>query len=489
MQFGRSYEEFEVGATYKHWPGKTVTEYDDHLFCLLTMNHHPLHLDAHYAGETTQFGQNVVVGNYVYSILLGMSVPDVSGKAIANLEVESLRHVAPTFHGDTLYGETTVLDKWESTSKDDRGVVHVETIGYNQDGTVVCIFRRKVMVPKESYLTRAWRRAARAARRRCPTATGPARHPRRPDGSRPPAPLRWPRGDRPAHPLHGERRHRGPRRGRRAGGSCGPRRRSPSPTTTRRWAGRRRADAARAHGITLVPGIEVSCSRRWQSIHLLAYLPDPGDPELVAELERARESRDTRLDRMVAMMAADGIPVTLESVRAQVEDGATAGRPHIADALVAAGVVAHRDEAFARWLGNDSPYYVAALRARPGAGGRAGPGRRGSARHRAPVVGDAGPGGLRPRSSRSWPTPGWPASRCTTATTTRMPCATSPTLARALGLLVTGSSDYHGEGKLNRLGREHDDPGDAGGHRGAGDRLRGGASVSWFDVSLFTFGG
>ena len=152
MQFGRSYEEFEVGATYKHWPGKTVTEYDDHLFCLLTMNHHPLHLDANYAEETTQFGKNVVVGNYVYSILLGMSVPDISGKAIANLEIESLRHVAPTFHGDTLYGETTVLDKWESKSKDDRGVVHVETIGYNQDGKVVCIFRRKVMVPKDSYL-------------------------------------------------------------------------------------------------------------------------------------------------------------------------------------------------------------------------------------------------------------------------------------------------------------------------------------------------
>ena len=127
MQFGRSYEEFEVGAVYKHWPGKTVTEYDDHLFCLLTMNHHPLHLDAHYAEGSTQFGRNVVVGNYVYSLLLGMSVPDVSGKAIANLEIESLRHVAPTFHGDTLYGETTVLDKWESTSKDDRGVVHVET--------------------------------------------------------------------------------------------------------------------------------------------------------------------------------------------------------------------------------------------------------------------------------------------------------------------------------------------------------------------------
>ena len=93
MQFGRYYEEFEVGAVYKHWPGKTVTEYDDHLFCLITMNHHPLHLDSHYAAETTDSGENVVVGNYVYSLLLGMSVPDVSGKAIANLEVESLRRV------------------------------------------------------------------------------------------------------------------------------------------------------------------------------------------------------------------------------------------------------------------------------------------------------------------------------------------------------------------------------------------------------------
>ena len=108
MQFGRTYEEFEVGAVYKHWPGKTVTEAEDHLFCLITMNHHPLHIDAHYATGSTQFGRNVVVGNLIYSLLLGMSVPDVSGKAIANLEIESLRHVAPTFHGDTIYGETTV---------------------------------------------------------------------------------------------------------------------------------------------------------------------------------------------------------------------------------------------------------------------------------------------------------------------------------------------------------------------------------------------
>ncbi len=151
MQFGRSYEQFEVGAVYKHWPGKTVTEYDDHLFCLLTMNHHPLHLDAHYAGQATEFGRNVVVGNYVYSLLLGMSVPDVSGQAIANLEVESLRHVAPTFHGDTIYGETTVLDK-RLTSRGDRGVVAVETRGYKQDGMLVCVFRRKVMVPTDAYV-------------------------------------------------------------------------------------------------------------------------------------------------------------------------------------------------------------------------------------------------------------------------------------------------------------------------------------------------
>jgi acyl dehydratase len=151
MQFGRYFEDFEVGAVYRHWPGKTVTESDDHLFCLITMNHHPLHLDAHYAETSTQFGKNVVVGNLIYSLLLGMSVADVSGRAIANLEVESLRHVAPTFHGDTIYGETTVLDKKESGSKPDRGVVTVETRGYKQDGTMVCIFRRRVMVPKKEF--------------------------------------------------------------------------------------------------------------------------------------------------------------------------------------------------------------------------------------------------------------------------------------------------------------------------------------------------
>jgi acyl dehydratase len=146
--FGRYLEDFVVGDVYQHWPGKTITEYDDHLFCLITMNHHPLHLDAWYAEHETQFGKNVVVGNLVYSLVLGMSVPDVSGAAIANLEVEELKHARPTFHGDTIYAETRVLDVKESASKPDRGVVTVETRGFNQRGEEVCSFRRKVLVPR-----------------------------------------------------------------------------------------------------------------------------------------------------------------------------------------------------------------------------------------------------------------------------------------------------------------------------------------------------
>src|SRR5258707_5490112 len=104
--YGRYLEEFEVGAVYRHWPAKTITEADDHLFCMITMNHHPLHIDAHYAETSTHFKRNVVVGNLVYSLALGMSVADVSGKAIANLEVEQLKHENPTFHGDTIYAES-----------------------------------------------------------------------------------------------------------------------------------------------------------------------------------------------------------------------------------------------------------------------------------------------------------------------------------------------------------------------------------------------
>lgn len=142
--FGRTFEDFELGDVYRHWPGKTITEYDDHLFCMITMNHHPLHTNAWF-GETSVQGRNVVVGNLVYSLVLGMSVPDVSGAAIANLEVETLQHKFPTFHGDTIHAETRVLDK-KLTSKGDRGIVTVETKGLNQHGDEVCYFRRKVMV-------------------------------------------------------------------------------------------------------------------------------------------------------------------------------------------------------------------------------------------------------------------------------------------------------------------------------------------------------
>jgi acyl dehydratase len=146
--FGRYLEDFVVGDVYRHWPGKTVTEYDDHLFCMITMNHHPLHTNEWFAEHETVHGKNVVVGNLVYSLVLGMSVPDVSGSCIANLEVESLTHKKPTFHGDTIYAKTTVLEKAESRSKPDRGIVYVETIAWNQRDEVVCEFRRRVLVPK-----------------------------------------------------------------------------------------------------------------------------------------------------------------------------------------------------------------------------------------------------------------------------------------------------------------------------------------------------
>ena len=146
-RYGRYLEEFEVGAVYKHWPAKTVTESDDHLFCLITMNHHPLHLNDVYAGQSQQ-GQNVVVGPLVYSLALGMSVSDVSGKAIANLATEELSHPNPVFHGDTLYCESEVLEVRESKSKPDRGIVKVHTRVYKQTGDLVAEFKRAVLIPR-----------------------------------------------------------------------------------------------------------------------------------------------------------------------------------------------------------------------------------------------------------------------------------------------------------------------------------------------------
>lgn len=148
--FGRHLEDFTPGDVYRHWPGKTITEYDDHLFCMITMNHHPLHTNEWFAQNESVQGRNVVVGNLVYSLVLGMSVPDVSGAAIANLEIESLKHPKPTFHGDTIYAVTKVIETVE-TSKGDRGIVTVESKGINQRGEEVCSFRRKVMVWKRDF--------------------------------------------------------------------------------------------------------------------------------------------------------------------------------------------------------------------------------------------------------------------------------------------------------------------------------------------------
>jgi acyl dehydratase len=147
--YGRYLEEFEVGAVYKHWPAKTVTEAEDHLFCLLTMNHHPLHINDVYAKESQQ-GRNVVAGPFVYSVVFGMTVSDISGKAIANLATEELSHPNPVFHGDTLFVETEVLEKRESKSKSDRGTVKVHTRALNQDGVLVAEFKRLVLVPRKN---------------------------------------------------------------------------------------------------------------------------------------------------------------------------------------------------------------------------------------------------------------------------------------------------------------------------------------------------
>jgi acyl dehydratase len=147
--YGRYLEDFELGAVYKHWPAKTVTEADDHMFCLITMNHHPLHINDVYAKQSQQ-GRNVVVGPLVYSLALGMSVGDVSGKAIANLATDELSHPAPVFHGDTLFCESEVLEVRPSSSKPDRGIVKVKTDAYKQDGTLVATFKRAVLVPRRN---------------------------------------------------------------------------------------------------------------------------------------------------------------------------------------------------------------------------------------------------------------------------------------------------------------------------------------------------
>jgi acyl dehydratase len=148
-RFGRYFEDFAVGDTYEHRPGRTISEADNTWFTLLTMNQHPIHFDAEYA-KHSEFGKPLVVSTLTVSILVGMSVSDVSQKAIANLGWREIRLPKPVFAGDTLYAESTVLEKRESKSRPDQGIVTVKTVGKNQGGEVVCEFERTLLVMKRN---------------------------------------------------------------------------------------------------------------------------------------------------------------------------------------------------------------------------------------------------------------------------------------------------------------------------------------------------
>lgn len=148
--FGRYFEDFNVGDVYEHRPGRTITETDNTWFTLLTMNTHPLHFDAEYA-KASEFGRCIVSSPFIVALMAGMSVTDISQKAIANLGWREIRMLAPLFAGDTLYAETEVLEKRESKSRPTQGVVTVSTTGKNQDGKAVCVFERTILVPKRGH--------------------------------------------------------------------------------------------------------------------------------------------------------------------------------------------------------------------------------------------------------------------------------------------------------------------------------------------------
>jgi acyl dehydratase len=150
--YGRFFEDFEPGQVIRHWPGRTISEADDTWFSLLTQNQNPLHIDSHYAATATQHGKCLTNGTLVFSIAVGQTVADISGRVIANLEYEKITHDGPVFHGDTIYTETTVLEK-RLASKGDRGVVYVETVARNQHGEKVLTFRRRLLAPTRDHAT------------------------------------------------------------------------------------------------------------------------------------------------------------------------------------------------------------------------------------------------------------------------------------------------------------------------------------------------
>jgi itaconyl-CoA hydratase len=145
--FGRYFEDFKVGDIYQHRPGRTITQYDNISFTLLTMNTHPMHFDEQYA-KHSEFGRCIVCSPLTVALMVGMSVTDVSQKAIANLGWTDIKLTHPLFAGDTLYAESEVLDKRESRSRPSAGIVSVKTVGLNQDGVKVCEFNRTMLIMK-----------------------------------------------------------------------------------------------------------------------------------------------------------------------------------------------------------------------------------------------------------------------------------------------------------------------------------------------------
>lgn len=145
--FGRHFEDFDVGDVYEHRPGRTITQTDNIWFSLLTMNTHPLHFDEEYA-KASEFGRCVVCSPLTVALLAGMSVTDVSQKAIANLGWREIRLTAPVFAGDTLYAASEVLEKRASKSRPEAGIITVRTSGTNQSGTTICVFERTILVAR-----------------------------------------------------------------------------------------------------------------------------------------------------------------------------------------------------------------------------------------------------------------------------------------------------------------------------------------------------
>src|SRR6266567_4970241 len=144
---GRYFEDFEVGDVYQHPLGRTVTTKDNMWFTLLTQNTAPIHFDHHYAAQT-EFGKPLVDSTFTLALVTGQSVIDISQNVFANLGWDEVRLPHPVFEGDTIYSQTEVLEKRESKSRSNIGIVTVKTTGYNQEGQVVITFKRTIMVYK-----------------------------------------------------------------------------------------------------------------------------------------------------------------------------------------------------------------------------------------------------------------------------------------------------------------------------------------------------